>query len=272
MGELWFIGAGLYGRAGPLEPCDGDPALLLGGVRRGSTRASSRPVHAARLAREIGLLGGRVLSRTELEGERAVLDVLATSERVALLVPGDPFAATTHLSLRESALDAGHTWRYLPNASVATAAAGFLGLMSYRFGRIASLPLPEPRFAPTSPLETIRTNRSAGLHTLLLLDLRPSERKFLLASDALRILAERDPSGEILSLDAEVAVVARLGSETARGWFGVRRDLELAEFGPPLHAVADPPPSSISKNAPPSNGSATARPPSRPARSASPTR
>ena len=240
MGELWFIGAGLTderdlsSRAMEiLRSCSGVFAEEYTSVLAPGSWPGSPGRSAGRWS---------CSSRTELEGERAVLDVLATSERVALLVPGDPFAATTHLSLRESALDAGHTWRYLPNASVATAAAGFLGLMSYRFGRIASLPLPEPRFAPTSPLETIRTNRSAGLHTLLLLDLRPSERKFLLASDALRILAERDPSGEILSLDAEVAVVARPGSETARGWFGVRRDLELAEFGPPLHAVVVPAP------------------------------
>lgn len=240
MGELWFIGAGLTDE----RDLSGRALELLRSCSQVFAEEYTSvlaPGSWERLARQIGR-PVVVLGRAELESERAVLDALNASPRVALIVPGDPFAATTHLSLRESAVDAGHAWRYLPNASIATAAAGFLGLMSYRFGRIVSLPLPEPGFAPTSPIETLTGNRSAGLHTLVLLDLRPAERRFLLASDALRILAERDPAGAAFPEGAEVAVVARVGSETAQGWFGRREELERLDFGPPLHALVVPAP------------------------------
>ena len=88
------------------------------------------------------------LDRSLLESERPILDALDRSARVALIVVGDPFAATTHVALRLAAERAGHTWTYVPNASVLTAAAGFLGLMHYRFGRTVSFPFPAPASPP----------------------------------------------------------------------------------------------------------------------------
>ena len=127
-----------------------------------------------------------------------MLDALARHARVALLVVGDPFAATTHVALRLAAERAGHTWHYVPNASILTAAAGYLGLMHYRFGRTVSVPLPEPGFAPRSMIDQISGNLDRGLHTLVLLDLRPGEGRYLTAPEALRTLSERDPDHVVL--------------------------------------------------------------------------
>ncbi len=240
MGELCFIGVGLLDeRDLSLRALD-----LLRACSAVFAEEYTSVLAPGSLDRLAGLIGRPIerLDRAELEGETRVLDALTRSPRVALLVPGDPFAATTHASLRESALALGHSFRYVPNASIATAAAGFLGLMSYRFGRIASLPFPEPGFAPTSPLDAIRSNRGVGLHTLLLLDLRPKEGRFLSASEALRLLGARDLAGAVVPPDLEVAVVARLGSESARAWFGPRKLLEQGDFGPPLHAIVVPAP------------------------------
>jgi diphthine synthase len=237
-GELLFVGMGLFD--------DGDLSRNALAALKGCDVVFAEeytsvlaPGSLDRLARELAR-PIRQLDRAEVESQTPVLAALSGGRRVALLVAGDPFAATTHVALRVAAEDAGHTWSYFPNASILSAAAGFLGLQPYRFGRTVSLPFPEPGFAPTSPLETAGRNRAQDLHTLLLLDLRPSEGRFLTADRALELVRERDPSGTLIPLDAEVAVVARVGSPTAEGWFGRRENLEKASFGPPLHALLLP--------------------------------
>jgi diphthine synthase len=112
--------------------------------------------------------------------------------------------------------------------------------MHYRFGRTVSIPFPAPGFAPHSPVEQIGSNRGAGLHTLVLLDLRPEEGRFLLASEALRILRERDPGGTVVAPGASVAVAARVGRDDVAGWFGPVEQLASIDFGPPLHAIVVP--------------------------------
>ncbi|MGA8303935.1 MAG: diphthine synthase [Thermoplasmata archaeon] len=180
------------------------------------------------------------LDRSLLESERPILDALGRSPRVVLLVIGDPFAATTHVALRLAAERAGHTWRYLPNASILTAAAGFLGLMHYRFGRTVSVPFPDPGFAPRSMVDMVGGNVARGLHTLVLLDLRPGEGRYLSATEGLRTLAERDPDHVVFRSDMPVAVAARVGSDSAAGFFGRFDRLREIDFGPPLHAIVVP--------------------------------
>jgi diphthine synthase len=237
-GELLFVGLGLYDERDisrramdALRACDDLIAEEYTSVLA--------PGSLERLEAELGRPIRR-LDRAELEAETSVLAPLAEGHRVALLVAGDPFAATTHVALRLAAEGLGHRWTYYPNASIVHAAAGFLGLQPYRFGRTVSLPFPEPGFAPTSPIETAGQNRAQRLHTLMLLDLRPSEGRFLTADRALEILRERDPLGVHLPPDAGIAVVARIGSPTASAWFGDRDALATAGFGPPLHALVIP--------------------------------
>ncbi|MCI4349006.1 MAG: diphthine synthase [Thermoplasmata archaeon] len=239
MADLWFVGAGL----GDERDLSRRAVDLL---RRCSAvfceEYTSILAHGSfeRLSLEIGRPIVR-LERPELESADPILDALAQGGPVALVVPGDPFAATTHGSLRAAAVSRGHSVHYLPGASILTAAAGFLGLNPYGWGRVTSLPFPAPAFAPTSPIETIRRNRSSGLHTLILLDLRPEEGRFLGAQEALRILEERDPAPDGIATH-EVAVVARLGTETAAAWYGMIPALRALDFGQPLHALVVPGP------------------------------
>jgi diphthine synthase len=236
MGELWFVGLGLGDERGL--------SLRALEVLREANRifaeeyTSLAPAGTLdRLARELGRPIER-LDRPLLESERPILDALSSLPgRVALLVVGDPFAATTHVALRVAAEGAGHAWRYLPNASVLTAAAGFLGLIHYRFGRTVSLPFPAPGFAPRSPLEQIAANRMRGLHTLILLDLDPKAGRFLGAREALEILRERDPDGAALPDEALIAVACRVGRDDEAGFFGSFAALRAVDFGPPMHTL-----------------------------------
>ena len=235
MAVLWFVGLGLSDERGlSLAALD---LLRASGEVLAEQYTSAAPVGTlARLGERIGR-PVEVLGRAEVEAERRVLDALARHDRVAFVVVGDPFAATTHVALRLAAERAGHTWRYLPNASILTAAAGFLGVMHYRFGRTVSLPFPSPGFSPTSPVEQIAENRVRGLHTLVLLDLRPDEPRYLSAQDALGVLRERDPAGHAIPDDASIAVVSRVGRDDARGFYGTFRRLRSVDLGPPMQAL-----------------------------------
>jgi diphthine synthase len=239
VGELAFVGLGLGDERGlsrsALE------ALAGAEVFAEEYTAIAPDGTLDRLARELGRPIGR-LDRAAVESERPILEALARSPRVALLVVGDPFAATTHIALRVAAERAGHTWRYYPNASVLTAVPGFLGFILSRFGRTVSLPLPAPGFAPTSPLDQLRENRQRSLHTLVLLDLRPSEGRFLTASGGLALLRERDPEGLLLRETDRLAVAARVGREDAAGFYGTFARLRAVDFGAPMHALVVPSP------------------------------
>jgi diphthine synthase len=238
MGELVFIGAGLGD--------DQDLSRRSVAILRECDRVFAEEYTAVlapgsldRLSKEIGR-PIVLLDRAQVEGEKTVLDALEGGHRVALLVPGDPFAATTHVALRLAAEARGHTWRYRPGASILTAAAGFLGLQPYRFGRVVSLPFPEPGFAPTSPLEQIARNRAADAHTLVLLDLRPVEGRFLTADRAIAVLDARDPLAAYIPRDVAIAVAARVGRDTPEAWYGTRADLAQVDFGPPMHVLVVP--------------------------------
>src|SRR2546427_349512 len=102
----------------------------------------------------------RRLSRKEVEDGQVLL-AAAASGTVAFLVPGDPMSATTHVDLRLRAEAAKIRTRIVHGVSILTAAAGALGLQSYKFGRTTTVPFPAPGFAPTSPVEAILENRRA---------------------------------------------------------------------------------------------------------------
>lgn len=240
MGHLAFIGLGL-GDDRDLSPRAREELRRCGAIFSEAYTSLMAPGSLERIAHDVGQ-PIVTLSRVQVEAERPVIEALGHHAHVGFVVVGDPFAATTHVALRLAAEKAGHSWSYLPNASVVTAAPSFLGLQHYRFGRIVSLPFPEPGFAPRSPLEGIAQNRAQDLHTLVLLDLRPEEARFMTAPEALQILSERDAKSTepVLPVDLSIAVVARVGTETARAWYGPRTELSRVDFGPPLHSLVVP--------------------------------
>jgi diphthine synthase len=241
VGELLFIGLGL-GDERDLSPRARDWVRGAARVFAEEYTSRLRPGSLERLAAELGRPIER-LGREAAEAGDPLWEALAGEGPVALLVVGDPFVATTHVALRVEAERRGHRWRYLPGATVLTAVPSLLGLMHYRFGRTVSLPFPSPGFAPTSPVEAIGRNRAADLHTLVLLDLDPVGPRHLAPTEALDLLAERDRADPpTLPVTAELAVVARAGTEDARAWWGTRAALRLLDFGPPLHSLVLPAP------------------------------
>lgn len=240
-GELVLVGLGLWGNGG----------ITVSGVE------------AARAADEIyaelytnimpGLdmqflertLGKRisVLTRRDLE-ENAYERILKASEdrRVVLLVPGDPLAATTHISLRLRAFDLGVKTGIIHAASVFSAAASLAGLQHYKFGRTVTIPIRQEGFMPLSPYDVVSDNLARGLHTLLLLDLDVERGRFLSIREALDLLLEMEHARgkNIITQDRLVVGLARIGSPEPTVRCNLIKDLVGLDFGLPPYTLIVP--------------------------------
>ncbi|KAL6527442.1 hypothetical protein OROGR_016532 [Orobanche gracilis] len=113
----------------------------------------------------------------EEKADEMLLEAQVTD--VAFLVFGDPFGcigyrATTHsdLVVRAKKLDVGV--KVVHNVSVMKA-VGVCGLQLYRYGEMVSIPFITDTWRPDSFYEKIERNRTLGLHTLCLLDIRVKE-------------------------------------------------------------------------------------------------
>ncbi len=175
------------------------------------------------------------------EGAKEIVEQARTSE-VALLTAGDPLTATTHTDLMVRCKEAGVEVRIVHAPSIYAAAPGLVGLQHYKFGRTTTLVRPEANWSPTSPFEAVASNRDAGLHTLVLLDIKADEAYFMHAHDGLKLLLElAERTGNTwFNMDAQAAIVARAGSDVPFVATGTVRDLLATEPGDPLHTIVIP--------------------------------
>jgi diphthine synthase len=182
------------------------------------------------------------LDRGRLERGGEVIAAAAGPEGAVLLVGGDPMAATTHVSLRLEAARLGLPVRLVFAPSVVHMAFSEAGLQHYKAGRTVSLPFPEPRFSPTSPFEYAASNKAAGLHTLVLLDLRPQDGRFMTAAEAAGLLDDwvRGQPGAPLGDPPLAVAIARAGEESCVRTAGALRRLRTADLGPPMHCLILP--------------------------------
>ncbi|MDI9619663.1 MAG: diphthine synthase [Candidatus Nezhaarchaeota archaeon] len=182
------------------------------------------------------------LRRGDLEGEGMGRMVeLARRDRVALLVVGDPFIATTHVALKLEAIKAGVTVKYVPSASIQSVIPGLTGLSSYKFGRSATVVF-KHRGPSSSAYEALRDNMARGLHTLLYLDLDAESSKAMSIGEALELLLELEEArGErVVKSDTLIVGVARACWDNC-----LVKALKLADglsydFGPPPHVLIVP--------------------------------
>ena len=142
----------------------------------------------------------QLVEREVVENATAIISQAAYNN-IVLLIVGDVFSATTHIALFQEAKQKGIEVKVIHNASVLNA-IGITGLELYKFGKTTSIPFHESE----TPMKVIKEN--ASLHTLCLLDLVPSENKFMEASQAIEKLAK---SG--FKTETKVVVCAQLGSD-----------------------------------------------------------
>ena len=92
----------------------------------------------------------------------------AKNNNLAILIPGDVFSATTHITIYNTSKKLKIKTEVINNASILTA-IGITGLDLYKFGRITTIPINNKNI--TSPIEIIKSNLKNNLHSLILLDI-----------------------------------------------------------------------------------------------------
>ncbi|MCL5009938.1 MAG: diphthine synthase [Candidatus Parvarchaeota archaeon] len=125
-----------------------------------------------------------IIGRELLEGEYLIS--LARDLDVALLVPGDPLFATTHISLVVGCKKNGIKYKIVHASSISTAVAE-TGLSPYKFGAVCSIPLYSKGFKPESFFDVVEKNLKEGFHSLVLLEAK-NDAEFVSVEDAISIL------------------------------------------------------------------------------------
>jgi len=183
----------------------------------------------------------KVISRHELEEENgAVILEAAKKGKAAFLVPGDPFIATTHVTLRVDAEKNGIKTRIIHGTSIISAIVSLSGLHNYKFGKTVTVPFPE-NFSE-APYNVIAQNKKFGLHTLCLLDLKATEKQFLGINQAIAMLLEVEKKKQqgIIIPDTPAVGIARAGSDNPTLKADFIKNLATYDFGEPPYSLIFP--------------------------------
>lgn len=164
------------------------------------------------------------LEREKIESDYLVN--LASKEDIALLVIGDVFSATTHISLILSCDEKGIKYSIIHNTSIFPAVCES-GLQLYSFGRITSVPKFSENFKPRDFYKVFKDNFKRNLHTLFLLDLKVS------VSEAVKILLELSKKDKLFTEDSLCIGISKLTSESQKIIFGKAKDLLNIDFPAP---------------------------------------
>jgi diphthine synthase len=183
----------------------------------------------------------KILTREEIEEENLPIKD-AQRRDVAFLSAGDPLIATTHSEMLIEAKKLGIETTVIHSSSILSAAPGLAGLQAYKFGKVTTIPFTEENFFPHSPYMTIKANMESELHTLVLLDIRAHEDRYMTANQGLEylLLVESELGEMVASDETIVVVVARAGSENPVVRADKIKNLIDVDFGGPLHCLMVP--------------------------------
>jgi len=241
LGELVFVGLGLFDERDislrGLEEIRDVQAVFA------EFYTSLMPGLSVRRLKE--LVGREVVavSRRALEEEvgKKILQE-ARKGKAALLVPGDPLIATTHVDLRIRAEKEGIKTRVIHGSSIVSAVVGLSGLQNYKYGRSVTIPFPGENFASETPYRVIMENKKRGLHTLCFLDIRAEEERYMTVKEGLEALlkVEKRMWKGVITQETLVVGVARAGSEDPTVKAECVEELIDYEFGDPPHSLVFP--------------------------------
>jgi len=181
-----------------------------------------------------------ILADRELVEKKAEQTILSDAKKknVAFLVVGEPMAATTHTDLMLRAKELNIRFRIVHNASIMSA-IGITGLQLYKFGKTTSIPFIDDKFQPETAYNVLKENNSNKMHTLVLLDLRPEEKRFMTVNNAIKILLdiEKKRKENIFTEKTLCIGCARIGSENQMIKAGKAKELLELDFGKEVHCL-----------------------------------
>ena len=182
----------------------------------------------------------KILDRRALEEKPDELLNHAKTGDVALLIPGDPMAATTHIDVVLRAEKLGINVKIIHSSSIFSA-VGETGIQLYKFGKTTSIVFPEKNYSPESPYDAIRDNLKMDLHTMCLLDVKYDENRYMTVNDGIDILLQIEDKrgGQVFTKKTLCLGCARLGGdETIK--FGTAGELMKHDFGAQPHVLIVP--------------------------------
>lgn len=182
-----------------------------------------------------------VLSRGEVEEDNIILET-AHKKDVGFLTAGDPLIATTHTDLMIEARKRGIETTVIHASSILSAAPGLAGLQAYKFGKVTTVPFPDKNFFPHSPYTAIKANMESKAHTLVLLDIRAHENRYMTVNEGLEYLlkVEGERKEGTVTGDTIAVGIARAGSKKPFVRAGKIKKLIDEDFGGPLHCIVIP--------------------------------
>ena len=183
----------------------------------------------------------QILTREEVEEENIPLKD-AQNRNVAFLSAGDPLIATTHSEMLIEARKLGLETNVIHSSSILSAAPGIAGLQAYKFGKVTTIPFTEKNFFPHSPYTAIKSNMDSELHTLVLLDIRAHEDRYMTANQGMEYLmrVESELGANVADENSVIVVVARAGSKNPVVRADKIKNLIGVDFGGPLHCLMIP--------------------------------
>jgi len=183
----------------------------------------------------------KVLPREDVEQHPAdsiLKDAL--DKNVVFLTGGDAMVATTHVDLRLRALKKGIKTHIIHGASISSAVCGATGLQNYRFGKSATIAFPYKNNISETPYDTIKINKSNGLHTLLFLDI-DREKGYMTINQGIELLLAVEQRRNEGVLKGAICVgVARAGSPEPCVKAAQIEALGSFDFDGPLHIMVVP--------------------------------
>ncbi len=161
-------------------------------------------------------------------------------EDIALIVVGDPLTATTHIELLRSCKERGIKYKVIHSSSIYSAVSE-TGLHIYKFGKSCSIPFKEKNYNPTSFFDVIESNYKNNAHTLVFLDIKKDENRYMSINQGLSRLIEISKSrGSFLTKETKVIGIARLGYDDQIIKYGTVEELMSFEFGSSPHIIVIP--------------------------------
>lgn len=183
-----------------------------------------------------------ILSREDLEKNLEKIIEEGKEKDIAILVYGDPFFGTTHITLKIEAEKQNVKVKAIHSSSIISSIFE-IGLSCYKFGKIVTLPLPSKyKKLPASIYESIRINKENNLHTLCLLDIDKEKNEYLKPNEAITMLleAEKEYKRNVISEDYEIIIVCRLGFKNEKIFYNKIKNFLTKNFGNPPYAIIIP--------------------------------
>jgi len=163
----------------------------------------------------------KILNRTDLEENLELFIEKAKENDIALFVPGDPLAATTHIDIVFEAKRKKIPVKIIHNASIFSA-IGEAGLQLYKYGKVATIPLSGKL---KNVKDTIKRNKRLGLHTLLLLDIDLENNIFMKVADAIKILLKK----KVIKETDQIIAFSNAGGDS-KLYYDSARGLKMREI------------------------------------------